>query len=264
MQATPRNRVVVWLGTALVLAGLGLLGYVGWQVFGTNIVSEQRQRETVQKLERQWQEERLGVRPDGKGGGAGDGGGDGGGSGGNGGGAGAGAGGGDGLGTDGVGVAVSTRSVQPGDAMALIRIPRFGEDYVMPVMEGVGDDVLARGYGHFEESAAMGEKGNFAVAAHRVTHGEPLRDMPSLRPGDEVIVETRDTIYTYELDTDPNALVVTFRDVWVVASEPENPDPNGVQPADAERLITLTTCAELFHTDDRMIAFGHLVDTDEK
>jgi len=248
MQATPRNRVVVWLGSALVLAGLGLLGYVGWHVFGTNIVSEQRQRETVEKLERQWQEERLGVRPDGKGGGAGDGGGDGG----------------DGLGTDGVGVGVSTRSVQAGDAMALIRIPRFGEDYVMPVMEGVGDDVLARGYGHFEESAAMGEKGNFAVAAHRVTHGEPLRDMPSLRPGDEVIVETRDTIYTYELDTDPNALVVTFRDVWVVAPEPENPDPNGVQPADAERLITLTTCAELFHTDDRMIAFGHLVDTDEK
>lgn len=250
MQATSRNRVVVWLGTALVLAGLGLLGYVGWRVFGTNIVSEQRQRETVEKLERQWQEERLGVRPDGKGGGAGD--------------AGAGAGGGDGLGTDGVGVGVSTRSVQAGDAMALIRIPRFGEDYVMPVMEGVSDDVLARGYGHFEESAAMGEKGNFAVAAHRVTHGEPLRDMPSLRPGDEVIVETRDTIYTYELDTDPNALVVTFRDVWVVATEPENPDPNGVQPADAERLITLTTCAELFHTDDRMIAFGHLVDTDEK
>ncbi len=258
MQATPRNRVVVWLGTALVLAGLGLLGYVGWQVFGTNIVSEQRQRETVEKLERQWQEERLGVRPDGKGGGAGVGsGGDGSDAA-----AGAGAGGGDVLGTDGVGV--STRSVQAGDAMALIRIPRFGEDYVMPVMEGVGDDVLARGYGHFEESAAMGEKGNFAVAAHRVTHGEPLRDMPSLRPGDEVIVETRDTIYTYELDTDPNALVVTFRDVWVVATEPENPDPNGVQPADAERLITLTTCAELFHTDDRMIAFGHLVDTDEK
>jgi len=252
MQATPRNRIVVWLGRALVLAGLGLLGYVGWHVFGTNIVSEQRQRETVEKLERQWQEERLGVRPEGKGGGAGDGGGGGDGSGG----------GGDGLGTDAVGV--STRSVQAGDAMALIRIPRFGEDYVMPVMEGVGDEVLARGYGHFEESAAMGEKGNFAVAAHRVTHGEPLRDMPSLRPGDEVIVETRDTIYTYELDTDPNALVVTFRDVWVVATEPENPDPNGVQPAAAERLITLTTCAELFNTDDRMIAFGHLVDTDEK
>jgi sortase A len=24
-------------------------------------------------------------------------------------------------------------------------------------------------------------------------------------------------------------------------------------------LLTLTTCSELFHTDNRMIAFGHLV-----
>jgi sortase A len=34
-----------------------------------------------------------------------------------------------------------------------------------------------------------------------------------------------------------------------------------VQPAQrpGQRLITLTTCSELFHTDNRMIAFGHLV-----
>ena len=31
-----------------------------------------------------------------------------------------------------------------------------------------------------------------------------------------------------------------------------------------QRLITLTTCSEIFHTDDRMIAFGHLVRTTEK
>jgi sortase A len=49
-----------------------------------------------------------------------------------------------------------------------------------------------------------------------------------------------------------------------VAPEPRNPDPDGVQPTDDLRLITLTTCAELFHTDNRMIAFGHLVDTDRK
>jgi len=136
--------------------------------------------------------------------------------------------------------------------------------YVMPVLEGVGDDVLARGFGHFEDSAAAGGRGNYALAAHRVTHGEPLRDMPSLRPGDEVVVETRDSVYTYELDTDPNDLVVGFRDVWVVAEDPENPDPRGANPVDDPRLITLTTCAELFHTDDRMVAFGHLVSSESK
>ena len=34
------------------------------------------------------------------------------------------------------------------------------------------------------------------------------------------------------------------------------------QPAQrpGQRLITLTTCSEIFHTDNRMIAFGHLVE----
>jgi len=151
-----------------------------------------------------------------------------------------------------------------GEASALIRIPRFGDDYVMPILEGVGDDALARGYGHFEESADPGGRGNFALAAHRVTHGEPLRDMPLLRPGDEVVVETRDRLFTYRLDTDPNDLVVTFTDVWVIDEKPANPVSGGVGPVDAPRLITLTTCAELFHTDDRMVAFGHLVSTASK
>ena len=214
-----------WLGIGLVAAGLGLLGYVGWQMFGTNIVSERKQREAVEALERQWAEEAPTEIEDGG---------------------------------DGGPTGARAEPVRLGTATALIRIPRFGDDYVMPVHEGVADDVLARGYGHFEDAAQAGEKGNYALAAHRVTHGEPLRDMPKLRPGDEVVVETRDAIYTYVLDTDPNDLVVTFEDVWVVDPRPENPDPNGVQPADHPRLITLTTCAELFNTDDRMIVFGHL------
>ncbi len=47
---------------------------------------------------------------------------------------------------------------------------------------------------------------------------------------------------------------------------PSNPRDGGVQPEQkpGQRLITLTTCSELFHTDNRMIAFGHLVRTDPK
>ncbi len=147
-------------------------------------------------------------------------------------------------------------------ASALIRIPRFGKDYVMPVQEGVSESVLAEGYGHFDDTAKPGRVGNYALAAHRVTHGEPLRDMPKLRPGDKILVETKNKTYTYRLDTDPDKLIVTFKDVWVIDKLPKNPT-GGVEPAQrpGQRLITLTTCAELFHTDNRMIAFGHLVDT---
>lgn len=223
-----RRGVSFYLGVGLVLAGLGLLGYVGWQFFGTNIVSRQAQERVVSELEAQWES-----RP---------------------------------AGSSGQGSVVGTEA-DLGEASALVRIPRFGDDYVIPVLEGVADDVLAKGYGHFEHSADPGQKGNYALAAHRVTHGEPLRDMPELRPGDEVLVETADAIYTYELETDPNDLVVSFTDVWVVDPLPSNPDPGGVQPEPQEpgrKLITLTTCSEIFHTDNRMIAFGHLVDTERK
>lgn len=140
-----------------------------------------------------------------------------------------------------------------GEATALVRIPRFGEEYVVPVLDGVGEDALGVGLGHFDGSARPGEVGNFALAGHRVTHGQPLRDLPSLRPGDLVVVETRDAVHTYELDTDAGELEVGDDAGWVVAPRPI--------PDAGRRLITLVTCAELFHTDRRMVAFGHLVST---
>jgi sortase A len=158
------------------------------------------------------------------------------------------------------GAKLQPKYVPKGKASALIRIPAFGKKYVVPVLEGTDTDVLAKGYGHFTKSADPGEVGNYALAAHRVTHGEPLRRMPELRPGDDVIVETVDTTYTYRLDTDPRKLVIPFTGTWVLQPDPKNPD-GGPQPAQrpGQRLITLTTCSEIFHTDNRMIAFGHLV-----
>jgi sortase A len=206
----------VWLGCGLVAAGLVIVGYVAWQLIGTNFVSERRQTELVEQLQDRWR-----TTP---------------------------------------GTELSREEgVRLGEASALIRIPRFGNDYVIPVLEGVGEEELASGFGHFVDSAGPGRKGNYALAAHRVTHGEPLRDMPTLRPGDTVTVETRDAVYTYEIDTDPNQLVVGLEEVWVLAPQPLNPRATGVQPGDDRRLLTLVTCAELFHTDDRMVVFGHRV-----
>ncbi|MEO7351479.1 MAG: sortase [Marmoricola sp.] len=153
-----------------------------------------------------------------------------------------------------------------GEASALVRIPRLGTSYVVPVLEGVSTDVLSRGFGNFEDTADPGLVDNYALAAHRVTHREPLRRMPDLRPGDEVIVETVDASHVYRLDTDPERLVVAFTGVWVLQALPKNPQVGGAQPSQkpGQRLITLTTCSEIFRTDDRMIAFGHLVPTVEK
>lgn len=212
------------LGVGFVLAGVGVLAYVAWQYWGTNWVSHRKQERIVEDVRREWH--KVGESPE--------------------------------LTANGTPVVQASE----GAVSALVRIPAFGEDYVVPVIEGTGDDVLAAGFGHFEDSADPGQVGNLALAGHRVTHGEPLRDMPSLEVGDEVIVETGRATYTYELTSGGDDLRVTFEDVWVVDPLPTNPDAGGVQPKQIEgqRLLTLTTCAELFHTDDRLVAFGILVD----
>lgn len=148
---------------------------------------------------------------------------------------------------------------------ALVRIPRFGSDYVIPILEGVDDFQLSRGFGHYLGAGEPGGSGNYALAGHRITHGEPLRQMPDLRPGDDVIVETRRWVFTYQLDTDPNALVIDFSQGWVLDTVPVSPSPDGPSPAPtSDRLLTLTTCADIFHSDARMVVFGHLITSQKK
>jgi len=153
----------------------------------------------------------------------------------------------------------SGASTHFGRARAIIEIPRFGKDYEVPVFEGTSPAVLAAGYGHFTGTAGPGQVGNYALAAHRVTHGEPLRNMPELQVGDRIRVLTRKATYVYRLTSPGDGLTVPFTATWVTSPLPKNPD-GGVEPKQkkGQRLLTLTTCSELFHTDNRLVAFGIL------
>lgn len=144
-----------------------------------------------------------------------------------------------------------------GDAVALLRVERFGEDFEVPIVSGFDDDALARGVGMYEDSAAPGEVGNFAIAGHRVTHGEPFRDFLELRPGDVVEVETRTHVYTYEMGNAGDDLTLDFTEGWPLQPVPD-PELRGEHAT--EPVITMLTCSELFHTRDRNIVFGTLVD----
>lgn len=150
-------------------------------------------------------------------------------------------------------------------AAAVVRIPRFGEDYAVPLLDGASDDVLASGIGQLPDTADPGERGNLVISGHRVTHGEPFADLPELEPGDEVVVETAKAVYTYVVDTGGDDLTVPFTDLWVTDPRPRHPG-GGVEPpaGSGPRLITLVTCAELFHTDERLVAFGHLTGVEPK
>ncbi|KHL16360.1 UNVERIFIED_CONTAM: hypothetical protein LK11_16625 [Mumia flava] len=146
--------------------------------------------------------------------------------------------------------------VRMGETIAVLRIERFGDDFEVPVVEGIDDSALTSGVGHFPDTQRPGEVGNFAVAGHRITNGQPFSAFPDLRQGDLVEVETRTHVYTYELREDGTDTVVDFSEIWVLDPVPGKPD---AKPRKA--LITLTTCSEIFHTDDRSVAVGELVDT---
>ena len=139
-----------------------------------------------------------------------------------------------------------------------MRIPAFGRNYEVPILSGTTKKVLARGVGHYEWTAQPGEVGNFGIAGHRITHGEPFARLLELDVGDKIIVETRDAIFTYVIDTSARDLTVDEKDVWVL-------DPvQGKKGRATGALITLTTCQDLFRSPDRSVAFGHLARTTKK
>ncbi|MGW1092599.1 class E sortase, partial [Streptomyces sp. NPDC002596] len=147
---------------------------------------------------------------------------------------------------------------EPGQGFAIIHIPKL--DVVAPIAEGISKEkVLDRGMvGHYGQGAlktAMpsAAQGNFALAGHRNTHGEPFRYINRLRKGDPIVVETQDAYYTYEMtsvlpQTSPsNVSVIT-------------PVPPGSGFTKPGRYITLTTCTPEFTSTYRLIVWGKMVD----
>ncbi|MQS12095.1 class E sortase [Streptomyces kaniharaensis] len=144
----------------------------------------------------------------------------------------------------------------PGQDIAAISIPhleQLGHPYRFTVKEGVDKaSILNTGaVGHYEDTQLPGEEGNFGLAAHRNTHGEPFRYINELRPGDTVLVETASASYQYVLDLE---LPQTGADNYSVL----DPVPSQGGYNKPGRYITLTTCTPEFTSKYRLIWWGHL------
>ncbi|MDE0805036.1 MAG: class E sortase [Acidimicrobiales bacterium] len=79
-------------------------------------------------------------------------------------------------------------SLDEGSALARLRIPSIDVDKV--VVEGVGRGDLRRGPGHYPGTVLPGQAGNSAIAGHRTTYGAPFFRLDELDPGDEVLIDT--------------------------------------------------------------------------
>ena len=216
------------LGELLLTAGLVILLFVVYQLYWTNLQADQAQSSVTDTLEKNWDRPgSSGPTPSGS--------------------------------TPGASPSAVPAVADPaaGKGFALMRIPRLGSSWVKPVVEGVTLPDLHKGLGHYPGTALPGAVGNFSVAGHRATNGEPFRNLNELKVGDTIVVETQDMWFVYVVD---KTFKVLPTGVWVI--DPVPGKPPGTTPT--QKLITLTTCDPRWGHTRRLIVSGHLVNQQPK
>lgn len=140
---------------------------------------------------------------------------------------------------------------EDGKPFAVMYIPRFGFTWNKPVLQGTGTDTLKKGLGHYGDTAQLGQKGNFSVAGHRRTYGDPFKDFPKLRPDDPVVLTDGTTWFTYRIDKKPYKTLPS--DTGVIDPVPRKSGFEG-----PGRYLTLTTCEPEWGHSHRLIVWAHL------
>lgn len=208
------------LGELLLTLGVLVLLYVAWQLWWTNLAADAAQEEAVGEMSQEFDgplEPSLGNAPD----------------------------------LSAVGEPVVMDPVAVGEGIGVVYIPRLGEDYSRPVIEGTTPEVLdTLGLGHYEGTAMPGDEGNFSLAGHRQTNGAVLDAIDTLQEGDRIHVRTADGYYTYLY---ASTEIVLPTDTGVIAPVPGEPG----KPADG-RYLTLTSCHPRFGDTERIIVHAEL------
>ena len=127
-----------------------------------------------------------------------------------------------------------------GDAVAIIKIPDIGVEKA--VIEGVTLGFLKRGPGHYPGTPLPGQSGNAAIAGHRTTYGAPFGRLDDLETGDVILVTTRQGRFRYE----------------VTGKQVVRPDDTSVLGATEDNRLTLTTCHPRYSAARRLVVVAEL------
>jgi sortase A len=206
------------LGSSLIIVGLLMFLFVGYQLWGTGIEEAQSQN----KLENRFSEIAVST-----------------------------------ITTPSTSLAPSTSEppvvttvappkpivINEGDPIAIIEMPTIG--VTKYVVAGVQTADLKKGPGHYPATPFPGELGNASIAGHRTTYGEPFRHLDDLNIGDPIVItDLLGRQFTYLVS---NQQVVEANDSWVVATT----DPT-------KAILTLTTCHPEFSAKQRLIVSAEL------
>ncbi|MBL8778600.1 MAG: class E sortase [Acidimicrobiales bacterium] len=135
-----------------------------------------------------------------------------------------------------------------GGLVGRIQIPSIGADWYF--YEGVDLSILKDGPGHYEGTPMPGQPGNAAIAGHRTTYGAPFNRVDEMKSGDEIIV-------TYVTGAE---FTYSYRSTEIVT-----PDRTDVLQAkdfdedgELDNMLTLTACHPKYSARERIIIRARL------
>lgn len=229
------SKVLGALGRLLIVAGVVILGFVAYQLWGTSIEQSRQQDDLLGEYA-----QTVGAAPDADlaqvveaSAGSANAGSDG-----------SGPTGADGNGTDGAVVTEGPPPTPaPGEPVGIIEIPRLELTRVM--VEGTSRADLKKGPGHYIGTPFPGQPGNVGIAGHRTTYGAPFNRIDELQPGDEIVLSTSQGSFTYEVIPAPGST----SQGWYTVS------PNQVEVLDdmGDNRVTLTACHPKYSAKQRII-----------
>jgi len=137
------------------------------------------------------------------------------------------------------------------DDIGLLQLP--GASTMWPIRSGVDDDAMAAGVGWYPQTGLPGQPGNMAIVGRRLVAGGAFDGILNLNQGDQVIIETCDTVYTYTVVVAPRDLTVQPDDTWVLDPVPGS---SGVMPS--QSWLTLIANQDVLPSSDRAVGFASL------
>ena len=218
------RRNIQVLGWTLIWSGVFVFGYLGWQLFGTDLANAAVQEQAQIELEDVFEVARdeppvvESVDP-----------------------------------AEFLGDTAEIPSTTPpvafypesapgeGEELAFLRIPKIDLEEVL--FEGVDRQTLKNGPGHMVGTALPGQPGNSVLSGHRTTYGRPFFNFDLLEIGDDIEVETAVGTHTYRIR---DMQIVQPTDIWVTDDR-------------AGGWLTLTTCNPKFSARERLIVFAEMV-----
>ncbi|MFV0316770.1 MAG: class E sortase [Microthrixaceae bacterium] len=132
---------------------------------------------------------------------------------------------------------------EPGEPVGVIEIPRIELARVM--VQGTSRADLKKGPGHYIGTPMPGQPGNVGIAGHRTTYGAPFNRIDELQVGDEIVVSTSQGRFTYKVIPAPGS----SNQAWytVKPSQTEVLDDMG------DNRLTLTACHPKYSAKQRII-----------